>query len=163
MTPKQPRHFPAIRTLAVASVALLGMALPAGAAASSAAFTVHGTHGIALDVTSEHGTVTIVAHDRDPSLAGFSRSGTPRAAIEGNVSSSTYFAFGSAGDAGAIEAPLGRFGRISVSFEPSGKVRVTRPHASGPAVSFAARSSAGSAPSSARSGSGASTATPTSI
>ena len=42
----------------------------------------------------------------------------------GDVAASTYFAFGSGANPSEIDAPLGRLGRISVSFHPSGRVHV---------------------------------------
>jgi hypothetical protein len=106
------------------SAALAGPAAQAGAEAS-AAFTVHGSNGFTLNVKSERGMVTLVAADRRPPVATFSRTGVPLPANPGNVASSTYVAFGASPDPHEIDVPLGKVGRISVSFRPSGKVRVT--------------------------------------
>ena len=108
--------------------ALAGPPAPAEVAAS-AAFVVHGSNGFALNVESERGKVTVVVADRRPPVPTLSRTGRPLPANPGNVASSTYVAFGASSDPHRVDVPLGRLGRISVSFRPSGKVRVTKPGA----------------------------------
>jgi hypothetical protein len=112
------------------------LALPAGVWArgldarkqpgTSAEFTVSGTNGYSLNVKSEKGTVTIVAADQRPPVATISATGDIRPANNGNVAASTYFTAGSPRNPNVIEADLGSLGTISVTFQPSGKTRVTR-------------------------------------
>lgn len=98
---------------------------PQASAVSSAAFVVHGSNGFSLDVESERGMVTILAADRRPPVATFAPTGELLPANRGNVASSTYVAFGAGPDPHEVDVPLGGLGRISVTFRPSGKVRVT--------------------------------------
>jgi hypothetical protein len=100
-------------------------ASPGSHSSRSAEFAIDGTDGFRLNVKSERGKVTIVVADRRPPVATFSRSGDLLAANSGNVASSTYVAFGASRDPREIDVPLGRLGRVSVSFRPSGKVRTT--------------------------------------
>jgi hypothetical protein len=98
---------------------------PSAQAAASAAFTVRGTNGFTIDVGSERGLVTIAASERRPPIATFSPSGRPRPAGDANGASSIYHARGSSSNPGEVDAPLGRLGRISVRFRPSGETHVT--------------------------------------
>jgi hypothetical protein len=93
-------------------------------AASSATFAVRGTNGIALEVESNRGVVTITASDHRAAVSP-ARVGAARAGAGGDIASSVYYAFGTGDSSRRIEARLGRLGRISVRFHPSGAVRVT--------------------------------------
>lgn len=118
--------------------ALLASAAPALAGASSAAFTVRGSNGFSIDVGSEAGTVVLAASERRPPFATFASDGRPRLAGTANGAASVYYARGSSGGANRIEARLGALGRISVSFQPSGRKRVTVLRGGAAAVSCAA-------------------------
>jgi len=69
--------------------------------------------------------VTIAASERRPPIATFSPGGRPRPADQANGASSIYYARGSSADPTEVDTPLGRLGRISVSFRPSGETHVT--------------------------------------
>ncbi len=99
---------------------------PATPPATSAAFTVRGSHGFSIDVESSGGRVRIIASDAGPPLPTFSRTGRPRLASSGNGASSVYELRTPPAPPRLIEAPLGELGRISVRFRPSGRKRVTR-------------------------------------
>jgi hypothetical protein len=101
-------------------------AQPAGEPPLSAAFSLRGTNGFRLDVESRGGAVTIVASERRPPIATFAGNGAPRPAVAGNGAASIYRLRVSGRDPRRIEAALGRVGTISVSFQPSGRSRVTR-------------------------------------
>jgi hypothetical protein len=93
--------------------------------AASAAFTLRGSNGFTIDVGSERGLITIAASERRPPIATFSPGGRPRPAGDVNGASSVYYARAAAAGPGAVEAPLGGLGRISVAFRPSGDTRVS--------------------------------------
>jgi hypothetical protein len=97
-----------------------------GAPVRSASFTVRGTHGYTLNVRSERGIVTIVSAAQRPPVATISARGGVRAANGGDVTASTYYAFGSSADPRRVDPALGPLGRISVSFKPSGRTHVIR-------------------------------------
>lgn len=106
---------------------------PASARADSAAFTVPGSNGFSLDVESRRGTVRVVVSERRPPVATFSPGGTPRPAGFLNGAASIYRARAASADPLRVEAQLGQLGRISVSFHPSGRSRVTTLGAGGEA------------------------------
>lgn len=119
------------------AVALLGLAAavsPAAAASArpslpavtSAAFAVRASNGFSLDVESVGGLVTVVASERRPPVATFSRDGVPRPAGGGNGAASIYRVRGASRDPRRVDVALGQLGRISVSFHPSGRSRVTQ-------------------------------------
>jgi hypothetical protein len=92
---------------------------------TSAEFTVAGTNGYSLYVNSERGLVTVTAASQRPLISTIDATGRIRPASTGNVATSSYLTAGSPRDPNTIEANLGRFGRISVAFQPSGQTRVT--------------------------------------
>lgn len=111
---------------AVASSATAASVNSAAQAPTSAAFAVRGSNGFSLDVESKGGVVTVVASERRPPVATFSRRGAPRPASTDNGAASIYRVRGSSPDPREIDVELGALGRISVSFHPSGRSRVTR-------------------------------------
>jgi hypothetical protein len=92
-----------------------------GAPIESASFSLHGTNGFALDVTSEGGEVTVIASERRPPVATFAPSGRPRSASTGNGASTVYRAPAESAGTKAVDASLGPMGRIAVRFRPSGR------------------------------------------
>ena len=125
----QRRAFSALALALALSLTLLSAA-PAAAdgsrPASSAAFSVRGSNGFAVDVESEGGRVMVVASEHLPPVATFSRRGRPRPADTSNGASSIYYARAASADPTRVDARLGRLGRIDVAFHPSGDVHVTR-------------------------------------
>ncbi|HKO37708.1 MAG TPA: hypothetical protein VJU14_05010 [Solirubrobacterales bacterium] len=111
---------------ASALVVLLGLLPLAASASSSAAFSVRGSNGFRLDVESAGERLTLVASERRPPVATFSRAGVPRPAGASNGAASIYRLRARRSDPGRIEVGLGRLGRIAVDFQPSGRTRVTR-------------------------------------
>jgi hypothetical protein len=124
---------PFARVGAAAFLALFAHAAAAPAAdaapdpgrTASAAFSLGASNGFTLDVESRGAAVTVVASERRPPVATFSRAGAPRPASSDNGAASIYYARGASAQPGDIEARLGRLGQISVSFRPSGRSRVT--------------------------------------
>lgn len=123
------------RLLALVAIApcLLGQAADAatvsGRPEAQAAFTVHGTNGFTIDVSSEAGVVKIAASERRSPIATFSSRGQFRPAADANGASSVYYVRGSGSDPSEVDAQLGTMGRISVGFRPSGETRVSLVHA----------------------------------
>jgi hypothetical protein len=103
----------------VASLTCLGTAR--GAQPQSASFSLRGSNGFVLDVTSEGGEVTVIASERRPPVATFTASGRPRSAATGNGASSVYTAPPKSAGPGTVDAGLGALGRIAVQFRPSGR------------------------------------------
>ena len=94
--------------------------------AISAEFTAPGTNGYSLDVKSENGVVTVVASDERPPVATISITGGITPPNTGSVAASTYNFFDQPRDPNVIETDLGSLGDISVVFQPSGKVHISR-------------------------------------
>jgi hypothetical protein len=92
-----------------------------------ASFTVAGTNGYSLDVQQHAGSVAVVVSEETPPIATISITGGIEPPNRGTVTATSYLTQGQA-DRNLIEADLGSLGRISVSFQPSGKVRVTQLH-----------------------------------
>ena len=93
---------------------------------TSSEFIVPGPDGYWLDVKSEGGFVTAVASTHWPPVATVSAAGVIRPANAGNVASDTYVTFPAPSDPNVIAADFGSAGSISVVFQPSGKVHVTK-------------------------------------
>ncbi len=91
----------------------------------SAAFTLRGSNGFAIDVGAEAGAVVLAASERRPPIATFSADGRPRPAAAVNGAASIYYARGADSGATEVRARLGGLGRIEVRFRPSGRTRVT--------------------------------------
>lgn len=124
----------AIGLLLVSVLAVIAAPPKASASASanirkspgpSAAFTLPGTNGYSLYFKSEKGALTIIASQRRPAQATIAANGTMVPARLGPTDESTYVYFGVERDPGTIEADLGAFGRVSLSFQPSGAKKVT--------------------------------------
>jgi len=114
----------------------LGVAVPATASAEassnirrspgeSAAFTLTGSNGYSLYFKSEKGQLTVIASRLRPAQATIAPSGKLVPARVAPASESTYLFRGVARDPATIEADLGPLGKVSLSFEPSGKKKVT--------------------------------------
>lgn len=120
-----------VPAVAAAVVGLLALTcvVPAVAGATqaptSAAFAVAASNGFRLDVESEAGKIVVVASERHPPIATFTRGGRPRPADPSNGAASIYRGRAVASRPGRIEADLGGLGRIALSFHPTGTVRVT--------------------------------------
>ena len=110
---------------------LVLLALPAGASAKEnqaqlASFTVAGTNGLTLEVQKmARGTVSLIVSEEIPPVATISATGGISPPNRGTASMTGYLTNGSAG-LNSIEADLGTLGKISVAFQPSGKVHVNR-------------------------------------
>ncbi|HET9591740.1 MAG TPA: hypothetical protein VFP17_02385, partial [Solirubrobacterales bacterium] len=124
----------AIGLLLASALALIAVPTKAAASASanirkspapSAAFTLPGTNGYSLYFKSEKGLLTIIASQRRPAQATIATDGTLVPARLGPTSESTYVYFGVSRDPGTIEADLGAFGKVTLSFQPSGAKKVT--------------------------------------
>lgn len=117
------RSHQAFLFLAVAaSVALfLGSGTARGAQPQSASFSLRGSNGFVVDVTSQGDEVTVIASERWAPVATFGPSGRPRSAGTGNGASTIYTAPAKAAGPEAVEAALGELGRIAVRFRPSGR------------------------------------------
>jgi len=105
-----------------ASVALVfGSGTARGAQPQSASFSLLGSNGYVVDVTSQGDEVTVIASERWAPVATFGPSGRPRSAGSGNGASTIYTAPAKAVGPGTVEAALGQLGRIAVRFRPSGR------------------------------------------
>ena len=114
----QPLLFLAV----AASVALVfGSGTARGAQPQSASFSLLGSNGYVVDVTSQGDEVTVIASERWAPVATFGPSGRPRSAGSGNGASTIYTAPAKAGGPETVEAALGELGRIAVRFRPSGR------------------------------------------
>lgn len=120
-----------------AAIAIAILALPGVASAkghhkppgTSSEFTIPMSNGYLLNVREVKGQVTVVASDAMPPFATISAAGKLRPANTGNVSANSYVLVGthpSVPDT-TIDADLGSLGRIDVTFQPSGQVRVIKP------------------------------------
>jgi hypothetical protein len=109
--------------LAVAASAALfvGPGTARGAQPQSASFSLLGSNGYVVDVTSQGDVVTVIASERWPPVATFGPSGRPRSAGSGNGASTIYTAPAKSVGPGTVEAALGQLGRIAVRFRPSGR------------------------------------------
>jgi hypothetical protein len=106
----------------VASVALFfGSGTARGAQPQSASFSLLGSNGYVVDITSQGDEVTVIASERWPPVATFGPSGRLRSAGSGNGASTIYTAPAKAVGPGTVEAALGQLGRIAVRFRPSGR------------------------------------------
>jgi hypothetical protein len=117
-------RFPqAILFLAVAASATLffGSGTARGAQLQSASFSLRGSNGFVVDVTSQGGAVTVIASERWAPVATFGPSGRPRSAGTGNGASTIYTAPARTVGPETVEAGLGELGRIAVRFRPSGR------------------------------------------
>ena len=103
----------------VALFAWLGTAH--GAPPRSASFSLPGSNGFALDVSSEAGEVTVIASERRPPTVTFGPSGRLRSAGTGNGASTSYTAPAKGPGPETVDAGLGALGRIAVHFRPSGR------------------------------------------
>jgi hypothetical protein len=114
---------------AVAVVTVLFLALfpgSAGAAApQSASFSLRGSNGFVVDVSSQGGKVTVIASERRPPVPTFTPAGQPRPAGSGNGAASVYSVPAIGAGPGTVDAGLGALGRIAVSFRASGERIVT--------------------------------------
>jgi hypothetical protein len=121
------RGLAAVLVGAALSLALAPPSAPAAdpAAGVSAAFTLRGSNGFAIDVGAEAGAVVLAASERRPPIATFAPDGRPRPAATVNGAASIYYARGAGAGATEVRARLGGLGRIEVSFRPSGRTRVT--------------------------------------
>lgn len=99
----------------------LGSGTARGAQPQSASFSLRGSNGFVVDVTSQGDEVTVIASERRPPVATFGPSGRPRSAGGGNGASTIYTAPAKAVGPEAVEAALGELGRIAVRFRPSGR------------------------------------------
>jgi hypothetical protein len=105
-------------------VGLLGG--PGSAAARpTAEFTVPGGNGYSVDVTKARNVVTVTVARKRPPFATISPAGAVRLANPHNVAVTKYVAPDFPGPE-SINAKLGAFGTISVSFQPNGRHKVTR-------------------------------------
>lgn len=105
-----------------ASVALFsGLGTARGAQPQSASFSLRGSNGFVVDVTSQGDEVTVIASERWAPVATFGPSGRPRSAGTGNGASTVYTAPAEAAGPETVEAALGELGRIAVRFRPSGR------------------------------------------
>jgi hypothetical protein len=105
-----------------ASVTLFfGSGTACGAQPQSASFSLRGSNGFVVDVTSQGDEVTLIASERWAPVATFGPSGRPRSAGTGNGASTIYTAPAKAVGPETVEAALGELGRIAVRFRPSGR------------------------------------------
>jgi hypothetical protein len=109
--------------LAVAAFVALffGAGTARGAQPQSASFSLRGSNGFVVDVTSQGDEVRVIASERWSPVATFGASGRPRSAGSGNGASTIYTAPAEAGGPEMVEAALGELGRIAVRFRPSGR------------------------------------------
>ncbi|MGN6558087.1 MAG: hypothetical protein ACTHLH_08775 [Solirubrobacterales bacterium] len=91
----------------------------------SATFTLAGSNGYSLYFKSEKGVLTIVSSRRRPAQPTISPTGKLVPANQGSSSESTYGTQGVPHDPATISADLGKFGSVSLTFQPSGKKKVT--------------------------------------
>jgi hypothetical protein len=136
-------HSGRTRLLAALLGACAAMALPpAGALADaganlrhappeSAAFTVAGSNGYSIYVRKQRGQVEAIVSRKRPPMPTIAPDGRLLPANRGDVAADTYFTTAASTDPNTIEADLGALGRIAVSFQPSGRRRVTRVDLSG--------------------------------
>lgn len=129
------RRAPWLLTVGMSAAIMLG-SVPSAASASasanirkspgpSATFTLAGTNGYTLYFKSEKGQLTIIASRRQPTQATVATDGTLVPGRLGSASESTYVYFGVSEDPRTIAADLGAFGKVSLSFQPSGAKKVT--------------------------------------
>jgi hypothetical protein len=99
---------------------------PASASARpTAEFTVSGSNGYSVDVTKARNVVTVTVARKRPPFATISAAGAVRLANPHNVAVTRYVAPDFPGSE-SINANLGAFGTISVSFQPNGERKVTK-------------------------------------
>ena len=91
----------------------------------SAAFTLGGSNGYSLYFKSEKGLLTIIASQRRPTQPTIAASGKLVPGRVGSATESTYTVRGVSRDPRTIDADLGAAGKVSLSFQPSGKRKVT--------------------------------------
>jgi hypothetical protein len=111
--------------LTVGAVSIAPTAQATGRVEASASFSVPGSNGFALDVSSQGGEVTVIASERQPPVATFGPDGRPRPAAPVNGASSVYTASTESAGPGVVDVGLGEIGSIAVRFRPSGRVRVS--------------------------------------
>ncbi len=91
----------------------------------SASFTLRGSNGYAVDVSSQGGKVTLFVSERRPPVATFTASGRPLPASSGNGASNMYSTRAETPAPGAVDANLGALGAIAVRFRPSGESAIS--------------------------------------
>lgn len=114
-----------VGSLAAAAPALGASANIRKAPGESAAFTLAGTNGYSLHFKSEKGVLTIIAAQGRPAQSTITPDGrVVPAKLLDTSSESTYTLAGVSRDLTTIDADLGRVGRVSLVFQPSGEKKV---------------------------------------
>lgn len=120
-----PLFFGAALLPVVLLVLFLGPGQAAAAGRPSASFSLRGSNGFAVDVSSQGEEVTVIVSERRPPVPTFTPGGLPRPAGTHNGASNVYTVPAAGTGPDTVDAGLGALGQIAVHFRPSGERTVT--------------------------------------